>query len=163
MESFRKSIAAIKSSGTSLGTPDTVNDFMEELQTELQNANEVGLSSLSLSLSAFLSVLTSVCVCVQITDTLYGKWQGSGAAATAGDGDVEVTDEQLLEELDAILEEEKGSKTSVATREASSILTEYPQAPNSLMLTHRKIAVEADDDDDNQHPTATTTRGGYLA
>lgn len=41
IDSFKKSAAAIKSSGTQLGPPDSINDFMEELQAQMQTANEV--------------------------------------------------------------------------------------------------------------------------
>lgn len=76
VDSFRQSIAAIRSSGTQLGTPDTINDFMDELQTELQNATD-------------------------ITDALYGK---ASAGELGGAGGLEAhDDDDLVRELDQIL------------------------------------------------------------
>lgn len=104
VDSFRQSIAAIRSSGTQLGTPDTINDFMDELQTELQNATD-------------------------ITDALYGKASSTGELL-GGAGDLDLHDDDLVRELDQILLDEDALEDvdlgGNRQRSGSALVSEYP-------------------------------------
>lgn len=115
MESFKKSMVAIKSSGTQLGPPDSVNDLMEEMQNELQSATEV-------------------------TDTVYSRqFSLHHHGGLDGNGD-EPTDEELMLELDQMLLSADDGDTGGAAEGTAvpgpldPVISDYPSTPAHMPL-----------------------------
>lgn len=128
VESFKKSMVAIKSSGTQLGPPDSVNDLMEEMQNDLQSANEV-------------------------TDTVYSRQFSLHHHPGC---DSEPTDEELMWELDQmLLSEDDGERSSnsmsgtaaaaaaAAAGPVDPVISDYPLAPAHMPLQSTTIGVSS--------------------